>query len=416
MKLLRARELSAAVGEEVARMVPPAPAFEAAADSVHDLAMKAIRARELTAEINEEIARIIPPAPLFEEAAKSIHDLAMEMIRVKEATVEINEEVERITRPGVVYEDAPEVFGITAAAEKRREAEELRGQVNEEYERLYGKPDQPGAEKIYGIPTKAIAQAQNMFGPGEVLPADAEGGGLTDLAAEAAPIAAIAYLARKVQDAVVDGMKSAIGGAGGLVAGIASADTDPARPIAELGEAASRAGGKIAQLEPWTGMAIIAIGETAKAFSRVTQAVDQTATRYGEYNQDIAREQALADIRLVRGDMRRSQELGPDLAKYVAAQSELKDSFEDLKAKLLSGLLPLITTSVNSLTIAVDLLNELTDLGKISAEALTLQLPTAITDMQDFLKRMANKPTLVDPTDMLFRQAPILPSGPGIGP
>lgn len=404
--------------------------------------------------VEEEIARIVPPAPLFEKAAESIHDLAMKAIRAKELTAEINEEIARITHPDPVFEEPPEVFSITAAAEKRREAEELRKEIDHEYERLYG-DSKTGFDHILDVlgefrgtiggfggaivgslwdiarmlgntkqtaerASRAVAAAQNMMGPGDALPEGAQGGGIAQTLAEGIPYLPVAAIAAKIQyaaiEAYIGGIKWGMSTLGGIAAGVASADTDPARPIAALGDVASRAGEKLAKFDLASGALVVVIGETAKAFGAVMQALDGTVKRYGEYNQDVAREEALADIRLVRGDIRRSQEVGPNLANYVRAQSELKDSIEDLKVKLLTPLLPFITTSVNSFTLAVDSLNVLTDLGKISVEALTLQLPSAIADMQDFLKRMANKPTLVDPTDMIFRQAPILPSGPGIGP
>ncbi len=145
-----------------------------------------------------------------------------------------------------------------------------------------------------------------------------------------------------VKAAVVGGIKSVVGGIGGIAQSIASPDTDPSVPIAKLGDAASSAGEKIFLLNPAIGTAAVLFGETGKALAGLMQNLDKTAERYGEFNPQIAQQQAMAEVRQAMGDLRRSQEIAPELARYVRVQSELTQKFEDIKVKLLTQILAVV--------------------------------------------------------------------------
>jgi len=182
-------------------------------------------------------------------------------------------------------------------------------------------------------------------------------GGAASAAAAALPMVAIAMAVKEavsqVNAAVIGGLRNVIGGAGALAAGIASADSDPSKPIAALGDAASKTGEKVAEIAPALGYALVAVGETQKAFAGLMKAIDGTTSRYGEYSPAIAQAQAVAEIRQVTGDMRRSREVGVELSKYLIAQSDLQQKFEDIKIKLLSQMLPIVTRGLQVLEAVV---------------------------------------------------------------
>ena len=118
-------------------------------------------------------------------------------------------------------------------------------------------------------------------------------------AAAAGPIGIAVATAIAVKVAVDQAVKEAIGEVGMVISSVASPSSDPAKPIAELGEAASKTGEKL----PVLGTAAIVAGESLKALASVMQALDKTAERYGQYSPQIAQAQAIAEVRQTIGDI-----------------------------------------------------------------------------------------------------------------
>jgi hypothetical protein len=145
------------------------------------------------------------------------------------------------------------------------------------------------------------------------------------------------------------GIGGVIGSVPGTAMFAASPDTDPSVPIAKLGEAASQAGQMMMATVPPLGMLMVGAGEAGKSLAGLMQSINKTAERYGEYSPEIASAQAMAEVRQTMGDIRRGQEMGGQLAAYVKAQSDLQQTLEDIKSKLLSAFLPLITQIVEVL-------------------------------------------------------------------
>ena len=218
--------------------------------------------------------------------------------------------------------------------------------------------------------------------------------------AAAAPPVAIAMAVKAAVDAVtqsvIGGIKSAVSGAGAVAAGIASANADPSVPIGQLGDVTSKAGEKIAEVLPVMGFFVVAIGEAGKAFSTLMQAVDKTAQRYGEYSPEVAQAQAFAEIKQTMGDLRRSREVGPELARYLVAQSDLQQKFEDIKIRLLTQMLPIITNVLKVLeavvpsgdTISTTIQMLVNSMGPVAAG---IQLIS--TTMKDQSRKEPNDPT-----------------------
>jgi len=214
------------------------------------------------------------------------------------------------------------------------------------------------------LPTAAIEAVPEVLPAGakaipEVLPSSAAAAGGRAMAGitAAVPFVAVALAAKelgeKINKAIVDGIKGTVGAVGAVASGIASSSSDPFIPIAKLGDTTSKAGEKIAEYLPVLGYLVIATGEAGKAVAGLMQELDKAAQRYGEYSPQIAQAQAVAEVRHTLGDLRRAQEVGHELARYVQTQGELQQKFEDIKVKLLVKLLPIVTRILEVLEMVI---------------------------------------------------------------
>lgn len=130
--------------------------------------------------------------------------------------------------------------------------------------------------------------------------------------------------------------------AGAAVAGGESA----AGAAAAAGGLATAAGAAAAALAP-VAVAAVAVAIGMKAIDSVVSPLVQ---KYGEYNAQIARAQAMAEVRQTYGDIRRANENAPELAQYVELQSRMEQSFEDVKVALISRLLPIANSIMEIVT------------------------------------------------------------------
>ena len=329
-------------------------------------------------------------------------------------------------------------------ARQRREKELERERADAEYERMYGEKEDTStlgsflkvAEGLRGtigghlgsligsgLDVSAAMKKSPLFKPSveatvqptragdEMLPiADkapgggASAGGMMGMAAEAMPIIAVASLAKEVSEAisaaVMGGIHATVGAVSGVANFAASANSDPSVPIGQLGDAASKAGEQVAKVVPALGWMITAAGESAKALSSFMQAVDQTAEKYGEYSAEIAQAQGISEIRQTMGALRRAQEVGPEIARYIEARSDLQAKFEDIKIKLLVKILPAVTRILEVLEAIMpsgkgieDAIGQLTDpIGTLANAAAELV----------GLKRDEKLPDIKDPTELLL--------------
>lgn len=192
-----------------------------------------------------------------------------------------------------------------------------------------------------------------------------------------------------------DRLVGVVAAGGGIANFSADPDTNPAKVFASAGSALSAVPLHINPL-------VRAIGETTKQFGYLMDSIKATTDRYGEYSPTVALAQAQVEIQHTLGDMRRAQEGGTELARYLRAQGDLQQKIEDVKMKLLVQLLPLVTTGVSilekimptgteieSVAMAVKLLvNPLGALAEVAQRMLGLQ-------------EAQNLPQ--DPTEVLFQ-------------
>lgn len=272
------------------------------------------------------------------------------------------------------------VFDPVAEAKKRRQRELQREDVQEAYEDLYG---QTGKKKSdVGDILKTIRGAL--------------GGGISSFLGAAGP-AGLAVAAGMEMDRLVKGaIKTGVNLATTPFSMATSPSADPAEGIGKLGEAASKAG---EQLGPFS-YALTFAGESLKALSGIMQDLTKTAERYGEYNAQIAQAQAIAEIRQTMGDFRRSQVAATELSKFVMAQSDLQQRFEDIKIKALNRLLPLITGAVQSIETIVAGHENIAEAIGVLVRPLSL-IATSASELLG-LEKDKNLPEVEDPTTQIL--------------
>jgi hypothetical protein len=223
--------------------------------------------------------------------------------------------------------------------------------------------------------------------------------------------------AKAAVDALIKGVTDAVRGAiasGGVFAGeIASASDDPSRPIAAVGQAATNAADGLNKIAPGAGIVVGALGEMASALASVMQALDRTADRYSEYSPAIAQAQAIAEVRQVMGDMRRSREIGPEFVRYIQARTDLQQQFEDIKVRMLQQLLPLVVSIMERLSVIAEVapraVAPLSSMGRVMAGDIVGPLRTMIRLQQQMLDKSSDQ-MAHDPTDVILQNLVTVPS------
>lgn len=201
----------------------------------------------------------------------------------------------------------------------------------------------------------------------------------TEAVASVVPVVGAVLAAKQVADMVnqmaIDSIKSGIGTAGSVATSIASVNEDVTVPMAQLGDATSKAGEKLTYLSPMLGYFTVAVGESGKALASLMQAVDQTAKHYEDYSVDIAMASARAEIRQTMGNLRRGQSLGAGLGSYIEAKSKLENHVEDIKTTILERMLPLITMMVKAADTTLTLGEKAWDMQIDAAKAIIQTRP-----------------------------------------
>lgn len=163
---------------------------------------------------------------------------------------------------------------------------------------------------------------------------------------------------------------------------------DAAKPV----EAVSSVTEKLVMLAP-------AIAATTIAFSAITGMMDKAVQRYGDYSPEVAQAQAMAEFRQTMNDMRRAQEHGSELARYVEAQTQMQEKFEELKMKLLMKIAPIIEAIFDILGGAMETVSDLPSVAMSIATPLGA-IASSINEVVSAQRDEVDKEK--DPTSVLF--------------
>lgn len=244
------------------------------------------------------------------------------------------------------------------------------------------------------------------------------GAGFGAAAATALPlVGAIVGAVYAATRAVGDMAGAMISGAGSTLAGLVGPNSDPAHAIDSFGQGIKKAGDSVFLLAPGFSILESTVGETVSQFGRLLQAIDGSVAKYAEVNPIVAQATAMAELRQVLGDIRRGNEVGPELARYVSARADIQQKYEDVKVRILEQILPAVTGGVK---LAEKLLPVVDILAKIAIST------NPIIKILELIGRWLDneEPTLTeDPTEQILRSMlnqpgpgmpGFVPGGPGI--
>ncbi len=427
------------VEKEYAKLNPPPPD-----PTAYDLALKRLEREKKREEIDAEYEKLNPTIPVLEPAFDPL-EVAKKRVEREEQRAAADAEYAKLKPP------AP--FDPHEEARKRKEKQDKKEAIDAAFADMYptsdsldkllatadkfrgiiggfggplvgsamdalsafrkagvfggkGTPSAPGGGGSPPIPKGAtpIAYGENVSeaeaaGLSEVTAAP-EAGVLGSIGASAGPIGAVITAALAADSMIKGAVRGVVSSVGDLAAGIASANTDVSKPIGSFGEAVSKAGDK---LGPFS-YATIAAGESLKALSVVMQAIDQTASKYGEYNPEIASALAIAEVRQTLGDLRRSREAGPELVQYIKAEADLQQKVEDIKVQLLVRFLPVVTKMLEGIENMIEMTEKSYEIAK------ALQPLTSIADAIMELVGMQKDdriPDVDDPTKIILGEQPL---------
>jgi hypothetical protein len=192
--------------------------------------------------------------------------------------------------------------------------------------------------------------AQAAPAAGEALGAVGEGaavaGGAMAALGAAVPVVGAVLLGMK---ALGDVMTGTVQAASGFAGALLDADPAPAKLIDTLGQSYKKTADSIFLLSPTVSVLGSVVGETVSSFGKLLSVIDANASKFGEYNPQLAVAEAMGEVRQVMGDLRRAQEVGPQLARYVNARADFQQKFADIQTRLLEQILPAVTGGVKVL-------------------------------------------------------------------
>ena len=210
----------------------------------------------------------------------------------------------------MLFPTPQQVFDAEAEARKRHESEQRRQQVQAAYERLFPEPPE-----IFDPLAEARKRHEAEQRQQQIQAAYAGLYGQT--------------FSQRIGSAFAGTLSGAGAGAFGLAGSAVSAG---AAALGPLGLAALAAAGGLHLLN---------------------RQANELAARYTEFSPQISQAQAIAELRGTMNDFRRANQLGPSLSNFIRTRTDLEQSWEDFKAKMLESLLPLLQKILEFVTIIV---------------------------------------------------------------
>lgn len=399
-KRLAREKQRAEVESEYAKLNPPKldPPFDPL--GVAKKRLEREKQREL---VDIEYEKLNPTIPVLEPAFDPL-EVAKKRVEREEQLAAADAEYKKLVPPEVIP-----VFDPKYQAKKRFEKNQEKLSVEEEYQKRYGVEEVEEPKKptdLLDVFNSLRGTIGGKFGQAAGSGADlisalqkggSEGGGIGGLADGAGPIGAVVAAAMATDKAIKDGIKSTIAAVGSGVSEAMTANGSVMKPVSAFGDAVSKAG---EHMGPFS-YGVIAAGEGLKALSAITDGINETVKQYGDYSAPLAQSVAAADVRSTLGDLRRAQESGPELARYVRAQSDLQQKYEDVKVRLMEILVPRVTNILEKLEVIMTVIDNAARGQQIVGKVLS--------DGVDALRRIAHlkeeelHPPPNDPTDHLLR-------------
>jgi hypothetical protein len=241
-------------------------------------------------------------------------------------------EMELKTRTGWIEATVRAEREYTEARQKfaRSIEEERQKQQRAAMEAAYKAEASMGRQAVVSVAPYLETQAakHRWGGAGMSFIAQAAGGGMLGQTAAGAlggvagagPLLGIFAAAKEGIEKVSEEMRRSIEIAGKRSQAIAAIDPERA------GQAFDDTIKQVAVLGP-------TIAELRKQISATSDAYMQTARQLAQYSGALASATAQAEIRGITGDIRRAQQLAPDLARFIDAQSKAQETQKDILAR-----------------------------------------------------------------------------------
>jgi hypothetical protein len=253
------------------------------------------------------------PSPVLNEIAASVRDIAQQM-RSRPAAAQGPAAAAPPAGAGV---QGPTPGGLAQPAGAPR-------------------PQTPGAAAPPAVPAPAPAPAGAGAGGGAA--ADGAGAGGGAMLAAAGPIGAAVAVAHMAKE---------------KIEALAAASFKAAKSIAEFdAEGLARSFADLAKQVPVVGGVL---GGLVGGILDLADGVFRTAQRLSEYNGALAVQMAELEVRQIQRDIRRAQELGPQLVAAVEARQEFQEKMQKIMDKLAPILIKAAELGMNALTSMVEI-------------------------------------------------------------
>lgn len=303
-------------------------------------ARRRLEKEKYDAEVQAEYEKLNPPAPKLDtvELAYDPVEVAKKRVEQEEQRRLADEEYKKLKPPELPKAD---IFDPKEIAKKRIEREKQQKEIDDAYKKM--KPKEPEKQKsgmdsfldmagqfrgliggrFGSVAGGALDAISAMRAPsGATGGASGAAGGMAGMAGAAAGPVAVAM-------AVKEGVRELIAGAGNVASFLSSPDDDPSKMMHGMSEA--------------IGKLSFVTGEVGKVVAGLMDNFTRMGEKYGQYNPQIAQAQAMAEISKEMRDMARAQQSGGELARFIKAQSEMQQKFEDIKIKIWMQILPIMT-------------------------------------------------------------------------
>lgn len=199
-----------------------------------------------------------------------------------------------------------------------------------------------------GAPTKIT---------GNINPAGTQMAQMVKGAAIAGGITAVVEVIQAAFRKMRESIDSAIDAAGNFASGMAAADASVSSSLGTMANYITTVSDKLADDFPVLGMLGSAAGHAAAALGRFTGALDATAERYAQFSGPLASALAVSEVTQTLNDIRRAQQVTPELLRYIQARTELQQRFEDAKVRFINRITPLAVRGMESIENIMDVID-----------------------------------------------------------
>lgn len=278
-------------------------------------------------------------APMAQVMAEPLTDLAVELGRAALEIERLNEALD----PDVIHQRAELEIARQDAAKRAQLA------LESEMERLAPTVTSAEPPDFLEMLTGLAGQFGGRLGRGFGRVAGAFGEGAAGTLGMAGGVGAAYVAALAVVHEFQEGISSAVADVGHFGAAVLSASADTAQSVHTMGEGFTKAGEAVFVLNPGLSVLATTAGAVTQALSELMAAIDGLVDRYAQYSPGLAQAEAQAEVTQVVGDLRRSQQVAPDLVRYVEMRTELQQKFEEAKIRILERLMPSILDGMQAL-------------------------------------------------------------------